>query len=351
VSQLRTVAEIVDRLVERVDSDALIDMATEDIVAAVELHFDPVRLRELPVLANNMGDQCSTDGYYEAELDPRRPWIIYASASSDRRTRFTVVHEVGHHLLFNDACDLLEDIDRLGERHGGAQRVEERVCHGFAGRVLVPLSTVEGVLNGATRLTPEHIEAIYAESNASYEACSIRAVEAIQVPAAVVLLRERGVVGFSTASSRMQGGWWPRGQRVQPGGALDRCFDGDRRARKDQYRFGMSFEAQLFCDTKVVREGALAIAVMSETRSDGQWDLLDPGEPAWQTAERFCPFDGDEMDFGWCDQCSGRRCRSCNRCACDQPQPMALCPGCGFPEPANPGHKFCRTCVLDGRED
>lgn len=348
---LRTVSEIVDELIERVDSDALIDLVHEDIVAAVELHFEPVRLCEMPLLSRALSDECSTDGFYEAQLDEVRPWIIYTAASSERRTRFTVVHEVGHHLLATDSCDLLDDIDRLGERHGGAQRVEERVCHGFAGRVLVPRSKVESVLKGSNQLTPEHIEEIFAETNASFEACAIRALEIIQAPVAVVVLRESGVVGFSAASSRLQGGWWPRGERVQPGGPLDRCFDGDRRAQKDRYRFGMGFEAQLFCDTKMVRNGTLAIAVMSETRSDGRWDLLDPGEPSWKSVERFCAWDNDELDVGWCDECRGRRCRTCNRCVCDRPQPMTVCPGCGLPEPANPGHEFCKSCVLDGRED
>lgn len=349
MSARRTVSQIADDLVARVGAEALADLATEDIVAAAELHFDPVLLRELPELPRDIGSECSTDGYYEAQLDPERPWIIYASALSERRTRFTIVHEVGHHLLASDACDLIDDIDRLAGKRGGVQQIEERVCHAFAGRVLVPAATVESVLGAAKQLVPDHIERIHQETQASYEACAIRAVELAPRPTVVVLMRSEGHVGFSVASPSVEGGWWPRGSPVRTDGPLDRAFSGDRTALRDVYRHGLAYEQQLFCDTMVAGSGSLVIAVMTRTRSDGQWDLLEELEPSWRTSERFCSFDNDELDVGWCDRCRGRRCRTCDRCSCDQPQPMHLCPGCELPAPINPGNKYCNSCVLDGR--
>lgn len=346
-----TVSSIVDELVRRLDPDALADLASEDITAAVETHFEPVRLRELPQILEDASTQCSTDGYYDTNIDPNRPWIFYASAGNVRRTRFTIVHEVGHHLIATTASDLLDAIDELADQGGGAQLVEERVCHGFAGRILVPDHVLKEVTHVSSQLTPQQIEDLHAATQASYEACIIRAVEMSREPVAVALLRKKGRIGFSASSAQLPGGWWPRGGLVKPGGPLDRCFEGDRQSRKDQYRFGLAFEEQMFCDTKVLRPGELAVAVMSRTRSDGVWDLLEPQEPSWKSAEQYCEWDGEEMDVGWCDLCKCRRCRNCDRCACEKPRHMRLCDGCGLPEPPNPGHRFCRSCVLDGRED
>lgn len=100
--RLASLNSITAALLAHVGPDAEADLQTEDPCAAVELYFGPIGFQALPSrqLADN---DCSTDGYYDPHLDPTLPWIIYADDVHERRVRFTVLHELGHHLLA-DRC-------------------------------------------------------------------------------------------------------------------------------------------------------------------------------------------------------------------------------------------------------
>ena len=98
-----------------------------------------------------------------------QPWIFYADDVHEDRVRFTILHELGHHLLVTVAAELLDDIDMLGGSADGAIQTEEAVCHRFAGNLLVPDELLAETI-GSDRVKPEHVVAIHERGGASWEA-------------------------------------------------------------------------------------------------------------------------------------------------------------------------------------
>lgn len=320
------------------------DLATEDPTAAVETYFEPVVVRSLPSASLTSGD-CSVDGFYECNVDPSRPWILYSADVAAERARFTILHELGHHLLNTTAAHLLDDIDALGTAHSGAAQAEEAICHRFAGRVLIPQNLIDSAFAGDVPL-PVEITALHDQTVASWEAVVVRAAEAARRKATVVLIREPGRVGFASTSSRMAAGW-PRGSILQASGPLSRALSVDRqRAVKDCYRWDLPYAEQLYCDTLRVHE-QLAVAVLSDKPSDGHFDILEEIEPSWKSKEEFCLRCGEERDVGWCDNCSGRYCSGCGSCGCNQPIENPVCSNCFLANPRRPGAAICIDCEAE----
>jgi IrrE N-terminal-like domain len=339
-----TIGTVTTALVELV-APIIDDLANEDPAVAVEAYFDPLRVRSLPAM-HLSNSECSIDGYYETNLDPARPWILYADDVSPARARFTILHELGHHLVATIAERLLDDLDVIGGSPAGAIQAEEAVCRRFAGRVLIPQHLVDAEVE-AQSLRPEHVIELHNGSHASWEAAAVRAAEAATTKAAVLLIREPGEIAFTATSSRMPNGRWPRGSHAQPDGALARALGTERqRAIKDIYRWNLAFAEQLYCDTTLVHDH-LAVAVLSERPSDKRFDILENVEPSWKEKEEFCLRCGDERNIGWCDTCRGRRCRSCGSCGCNPPVENPLCPNCFLHNPFRPGATICRDCELE----
>lgn len=339
-----TIESVVGQLLRHVEH-CIDDLSSEDPAAAVERYFDPVKVRSLPATELG-GGECSIDGFYERNVDPTKPWILYAADVTPARARFTILHELGHHLLMTAAEELLDFIDQIGGSTAAASRVEESVCNGFAGRVLIPQRIVDSTIN-PTALRAEQVIALKEASCASWEAAAIRAADTATTKAAVVLVREPGVVAFAATSNRMAGRGWTRGSSVQRDGALARALISERqRAIKDVFRWNLPFAEQLYCDTIRVHE-RLALAVLTEKPSDGRFDILEEVEPAWRDREAFCARCGEERTDGWCELCRGRRCWSCRSCGCDRPPEHPLCPRCFLRNAFNAGSSICRDCEQD----
>ena len=209
-------------LLAHVGSDAEADLESEDPCAAVETYFGPIAFQALPSREVASSD-CSTDGYYDPHIDPALPWIIYADDVHERRVRFTILHELGHHLLATTAVALLDDLDRLGGSSEGAIQAEEAVCHRFAGHLLVPDQAIQEAI-GTARVVPEHVRRLHDSSGASWEAVAIRVAETMPGQGAVVLIRDSATVSFSAASPGLGASWWPRGSRLDANGPLARAL-------------------------------------------------------------------------------------------------------------------------------
>jgi hypothetical protein len=331
-------------MVSTVDADALADLRNEDPATALELHFEPLRVRALPN-AGELGPDCSTDGYYDS-ITGATPTILFADDVSPARSRFTLLHELGHHLLAFDEAHLLDAIDQLATERTPQVQIEEKVCHEFAGRVLIPDDLLSDVTSDH-RLSPSDIVDLYERCDASWEAVAVRAASACQYKAAVVLLRKTGFVSFCAASSRLTAQWWPRGSSVPADGPLARALLRPHRARNEIYRSGLAFAEPMYCDSLVVHDG-LAVAVLTDKPSDGRFDILEEPEPAWKERQDFCERCNEERTDGWCDICRGRFCPECERCACSPLAKNPLCPGCGLLEPRRAGSTYCYTCEAGG---
>jgi len=313
-------------------------LGTDEVQDVLVERFGPLGLRQLParVLAS---DECSTDGYYEAIVDPVMPWIIFADDVAPARTHFTLLHELGHHLFATRATHLLDELDQASRVDESSQVLEERICHEFAGRLLVPDAIMSQVVGDAL-LLPKHLHEIRERCSASWEAIAVRAAEAIRGPGAVVLIREEGVVGFAASSRALH--WWPRGSQLDPRGPLARALRVDGYAKQERYRFGMAFEEAMFCDTVRARQG-IAVAVLSKRPSDGGVSILEESEPSWKTATVDCVCGGERVE-GWCDTCSGRYCQTCGRCGCSRGVDHKTCPMCFLKKPFHEGVEVCVDC-------
>ena len=334
----RAIREIVTKMIALVPADALEDLRSEDPATAAEVHFEPLRVHRLPSAQITDGD-CSVDGYYEQFVDPQRPRILYSGDVVAERARFTVIHELGHHIVNSVDPSLLDDLDRLGNSPEEASQAEEMVCHQFAGEILVPVSLLDEVIADEA-LLPNHIVSLRDRTNASWEAIAVQAANHAQTRTVVALVRKRGEVSFVAANWPTN---WRRNGRVKPNGPLDMAFFHDATARPDVYRHELGGAEALFCDTQKVDEG-LAVAVMSPKRSDGRQSSLESVVPTWKEREEYCSWCGEERNVDWCDFCSGQKCWSCNQCGCQTPATNPICPECFLHKPFRSGACICRDC-------
>ncbi len=274
--------------------------------------------------------------------------ILYADDVAPERARFTILHELGHHLLASSATHLLDDIDLLAGDRSEPSAVEEAVCHRFAGLVLVPDDVLDDIV-GAERLAPSHVMDLRAQTTASWEAIAVRASGRCEYKTAVVIVRDSTTVSFSAASSRLGSAWWPRGSAVSADGPLSKALSADQRARPEVYRHGLAYPEAMYFDSLRANEG-LAIAVLLDKPSDGRFEIPDESEPSWKVREDFCERCNEVRDQGWCDACAGRFCPSCERCRCSVPPVNPVCTGCGLRSPRRPGARYCLNCEADGIE-
>jgi hypothetical protein len=340
-----TIESITSQLIDLVPAEARSDLVVEDPASAIALYFDPVELQRLP-RKDLVADECSTDGYYDPFIDPECPRIIYADDVAPRRIRFTLLHELGHHLFNTSAARLLDDLDRLGGSSERAKRLEEFVCHGFASELLLPTQLVDHVLPTNSPVLPQHVRELHESAReVSLDAVAVRVAHRLHTPGAVVIIRNEGTVAFCAARG-LEGGWWPRDSVTDPNGALVRALRIQQTARPDTYRWQLPFARQLHCDTLPVH-GQLAIGVLSTNPSDGSLNIVEEVEPAWKTREYWCEQCNEERTQGWCDRCHGPHCPDCGRCGCIQPKRNPLCKQCGLQNPFRAGASMCVDCEKD----
>ena len=150
-----SIRDVVEQMIALVPDDAIHDLQYEDPASAVEVHYDPVCVHRLPPASIIEGD-CSVDGYYESFIDPASPRILYSDEVVAERARFTIIHELGHHIVTTTGAALLDYLDQIGGSPTGAHKAEELACHQFAGQVLVPTKLLDDII-ASDSLTPRHV--------------------------------------------------------------------------------------------------------------------------------------------------------------------------------------------------
>ncbi len=336
-----SVASIAAALAELVSDDAHYDLRFEEPQKAIERHFAPLKALALPK-SNFVSDTCSTDGWYVL-AGIGHPWIFYSEGQSGRRARFTIAHELGHHLLMTSGSALLDDLDNLAESVDELGALEESVCHQFAGYLLIPDSDLAEVV-GSDQIVPAHVLELWRHGAASLEAIAVRLAGVMSYPGAVVIMRNNATVGFCASSPGLGRSWWRRGSYVDPTGPLSRTISSELHAVPEIYRTGLAYSSQLYCDTLPVNEN-FGIAVLSDRPSTITRAVLAELEPRWKDDIQFCEWCITEpRDVSWCDGCKGQRCRQCDRCGCIAPSNDPVCPLCRLRSPRKPGATVCRDC-------
>lgn len=321
-----------------------LEATSQDLAIAIEEAFPPVRAMSLPLGALFNYELCSCDGYYETSLDPGVPWIVYRDDVSESRIRFTLFHELGHHLAQYVEPTLLDDIDRLAGPSGDPIQIEERICNEFAGHMLIPDELVAEVLAGEAP-PPRHLVALHERSAASWEAAAVRLAQHIRGQGAVVLVREPKRLAFAAPSPGLRSSW-TRGSPIRPDGPLARILQTRATARQEVYRWDMPGAVRLWCDTQPVHDG-LGIPVLADRPSDGSLNIIEPLEPDWKR-DAYCRRCNELRTEGWCDVCRGRLCPTCGACGCWKPVAENRCPGCGLVKSVtafDQGSGLCRDCL------
>jgi len=310
---LRAIESIVDRLLALAQEAVRAELAG-DPQQVISTRFAPLKLAAFEG-GTRVSDDCSCDGYY---LDGggllRVPAICFRADVDQARVRFTLLHELGHHLLRAVAPELLDLVDEAAGVDGDPGAVEERTCQAFAAALLLPDAVVDEVLKGQ-QPRPEHLVDLHQSGGASWEAIAVKVASRIRGAGAVVLLREPGILSFAAPSPGMPGPW-PRSSPTDPTGSLARAHQVRRVAGRDAYRWRLYGEQVLWCDTLPIHQG-LAIGVLSGTPTDGGLNILPDSAPASESDPALCPRCHDGyLTSGWCDRCRGRTCPDCHACAC-----------------------------------
>jgi hypothetical protein len=135
------------------------------------------------------GGACSVAGSYQHQATP--PALVVSRSRSLRRRGFTALHELGHHLQQTDP-DLGQHLFNVEN----SELLEELACDAFAACVLLPDDAVAANISPRGP-TATAVAELFHNSQASREACCVRAAEHLIGAGVVVLLDPDGTVLFA----------------------------------------------------------------------------------------------------------------------------------------------------------
>lgn len=268
-----------------------------------------------------LAEDCPVAGYY----DHRVPAIVLHPSATASRDRFTVLHELGHHVQ----RIVLEWADiwcTLPTTEG--ERLNEAVADAFAAELLVPSALVD--LSAGDVTAPLLVSAQAEVPTASRSALAHQALRdpspTDDVVVAVCALD--GTVVFARAVGRL---WAPKRGAVQPGFA--RLIAS---AARGPGQSSGPLDPGLVAASGAVQEELAAQAAI-DTTGGYAFVVVRPqlryAPPSWtdRTTECVSPACGEvfvpELGAAPCRDCGDFRCSECGACSCMNNTPSA-CPRC-----------------------
>lgn len=285
---------------------------------------------------------CSVFGYYRHVAAGQSMILVHPSLTSER-DRFTILHELGHHVQRQHRAWV--NVRYSLPTEVGA-RLEERVADAFAAEVLIPASTVSP---DSTWLSARTLVEVYAKVRASRAAVAMRAIEISPEgeQATVVVADYRGEVTFARASGDEV--FAPARGRVQPGIAkmIEAALEhgGSATGALDGGLVAASGWAQQDLEVEVALDSwGYAFAVVRSAQRFGRksvWDRIDEVECGNEACGAV--FAVDET-VTICPACRAPKCPECARCACER-KASPVCTTCFLEftpaEQANPALHEC----------
>lgn len=287
------------------------------------------------VSARALQSDCGIDGLY---FD-RPPRIEVAASASRRRENFTVCHEFGHHLQRGD-----DELMLLYEQLGAAgEAVEEDVADTVAAELLMPSDRVRTVIGGAGPRA-EDVARLFDETQASREACCVRAAQTLRGPGYVVLADVDGTVRFAAAAGTVY--------RVGRGAAqhdrhlLARAGRSGSARGTERLAYASGTLSDWMHADAVARRGFVFGVFTAAPPPWGGLSVLPSEGP--RGADVSCPHCEQDFEaFGRpCGTCGDHRCTACGRCSCDPSpgRPDRLCAECFITKPASQFDGYAAVC-------
>jgi len=140
----------------------------------------------------DVGGGCSVSGSYDFE----RGRLVVGRALSRGRRLFTVLHEFAHHLQQHDE----ECVRLLESEDDGGFALEDVVCVAFAAEILLPDQLV-GEVFGPKGPTAATLVDLMDSSDASREACCVRATQRLRGQGYAMLCNKTGVSIFTATNT------------------------------------------------------------------------------------------------------------------------------------------------------
>ncbi len=330
-----------DERLEKTLPDNTREELARDPVAAIER----LGIRVVTLSTPFPSDECGCDGVYFPEP---RPTIAYTPTQRSRRENFTLLHELGHHLIRRDD-DVNSDLADLDEEDGAD--AEEKLCDAFAGRTLVPDRVVAEILMGRSPEASD-LDRLFENSIGSREACAIRLAERMPCFGYVAILDPaQHKVRFASASPHC-GYRWRRGSDLPSGHPVWNAVNSVKGFRGEGEVVWERHRKNIWLDA--VASGPVVIAIFSEDRywkADGL-NLLSgtSAAPARSISmSGTCKHCGaDTWGNRACNICGDVKCRSCGRCGCGARERLTLvCSRCRLTKASTQfpaGSTTCRDC-------
>lgn len=297
---------------------------------AVEAHF-PLKTRPFPAgqTLRERGARGPCDGvsYLESGL------VLYVPTLQDdiRRENFTILHELGHHLIAQspDATDWVQD-------QQDPARVEEELADAIAAALLLPPSTLDGVLGESGHPSADALHTLYDVSSASAQVCAIALARRLGCEGFIALIDAvTGTVSFAARNADTRPYAWC-GDLVPDGHPLRLLAPTQAFRGVTWWPWPNGEHADYFVDARRGRKRTVAVFATQNWWGVPGVHVLDRGEEEGRRrpeSGRFrCPLcRAERWTRGFpCNDCRQPYCATCGRCACDRQRQDAsgLCVRC-----------------------
>jgi hypothetical protein len=288
------------RLVELLDEEVRADLADHPLTA-IEGHLQLDVRPAAGFARRGHGGWCDGASIRKGSLILYRP-------TPGRRENFTLLHEVGHHLLDDDALSWIAD-------QRDPNRLREQVCDLIASMLLVPEPIVDGIL-AAEAISARSIAALYGATSASRSACAVALAQRLPCDGFIVLVaKDEDTVFFGTRARDTRPYGWA-GDPLPPAHPLRRSDPPDR--TRTTWPFPNGDSREYFLST--AHHDGFVYAMFADNNLWGIPGLhfLEELEEDRGNDEKIrCPCGYEGTTRWWpCPKCKTPTCPQCKECDC-----------------------------------
>jgi len=292
-----------------------------DPTSAVREHFG------LRVIASDLLGERGQRGWCDGLSFLEQGDILYAPTPWSDRQNFTILHELGHHLV-----NMETDEDILVWVADQPPATIEQACDLVAAELLVPATLVDDLLDGG-RPTGASVLELHDRTHASREVCAVAIARHLGCEG-FVALAQSGIITFASRVADTRPAPW-RGDPIPSAHPLSRLANGQSRAVETYWPRNVGNPRRYYMNA--TRHDGWTYAVFTE---NDLWDTVAFHAPDPQQLRRPTP-DGHQVrcSCGYtgisrlcpCNTCRTTPCPKCGQCECDRREARtkrAMCAHC-----------------------